>query len=267
MRPTKNRVYCYGCQRSKMLFESKEKADKFITYNSEGMLEENGKAPVRSYYCEMCGGYHVTSNPSLVAGESLNQRDQRMIEQFANYNKGADEHKKILEEISRKTDLAKRQMYLGHFQSIEQLYEDFQIDQKFLFSIPSAFRAKYIQRHQMVEMLKEVALQMDELLKLPKEEISQIIAFEEPSKREKTLATIINSFFIISECNECIDEIELLIKEKNWDEAQNKLTLFKSNMPEEKGTPIFKEYVSGFQKDILLLEKAIREKKNIVTKR
>ena len=100
MKPTKNRVYCYGCQRSKMLFESKEKADKFIAYNSEGMLEENGKAPVRSYYCEMCGGYHVTSNPSLVAGESLNQRDQRMIEQFANYNKGADEHKKILEDFA-----------------------------------------------------------------------------------------------------------------------------------------------------------------------
>ena len=40
MRPTKNRVYCYGCQRSKMLFESKAKADNFIAYNSEGMLED-----------------------------------------------------------------------------------------------------------------------------------------------------------------------------------------------------------------------------------
>ena len=79
MKPTKNRVYCYGCQRSKMLFESKEKADKFIAYNSEGILEENGKAPVRSYYCGMCGGYHVTSNPSIVAGESLDQRDQMIF--------------------------------------------------------------------------------------------------------------------------------------------------------------------------------------------
>ena len=71
MKPTRNNVFCNGCQRSKMLFETKAKADKFIMYNSEGILEENGKAPVRSYYCEFCCGYHVTSNPSEEVGEIL----------------------------------------------------------------------------------------------------------------------------------------------------------------------------------------------------
>ena len=51
-----------------MLFETQAKADNFIKYNSEGILEENGKAPVRSYYCEMCGGYHVTSVGYLQTG-------------------------------------------------------------------------------------------------------------------------------------------------------------------------------------------------------
>ena len=123
MRPTKNRIYCYGCQRSKMLFESKAKADNFIAYISEGIMEENGKAPVRSYYCELCGGYHVTSNPSMVAGESLNQRDQKMVEQISNYKKGAEDYKQMHQVVSNQIDMAKRQMYLGNFEYIEELYE------------------------------------------------------------------------------------------------------------------------------------------------
>jgi hypothetical protein len=43
-----------------MLFREQSEADNFIKYNHGGILEENGKAPVRSYYCELCCGYHVT---------------------------------------------------------------------------------------------------------------------------------------------------------------------------------------------------------------
>ena len=82
MKPTRNNVFCNGCQRSKMLFETKAKADKFIMYNSEGILEENGKAPVRSYYCEFCCGYHVTSNPSEEVGEKLSDRDHKVMDQI-----------------------------------------------------------------------------------------------------------------------------------------------------------------------------------------
>ncbi len=46
-----------------MLFESQKKADNFIKFNREAMEEEGKKVPVRSYYCEACGGWHVTSNP------------------------------------------------------------------------------------------------------------------------------------------------------------------------------------------------------------
>ena len=47
-----------------MLFESQAKADNFILYNKEEIEEENGKAPVRSYYCRLRGGWHVTSSLS-----------------------------------------------------------------------------------------------------------------------------------------------------------------------------------------------------------
>ena len=76
MKPSKNSVFCYGCRRSKMLFETQSKADNFIKFNKDVILEENGKAPVRSYFCTFCNGYHVTSNPSVEAGEHLNTEDE-----------------------------------------------------------------------------------------------------------------------------------------------------------------------------------------------
>lgn len=187
MKPTKNRVYCYGSQRSKMLFESKAKADNFIAYNSEGIMEENGKAPVRSYYCELCGGYHVTSNPSTVVGEWLNKRDQKMVEQISNYKKGAEDYKQMHKEVSGSIDKAKRQMYLGNFEYIDQLYEEFQIDQDFLLKLPLKTRAKYIQLHQKVEILKEVANQMSELLQLPREDIEERLPLRIPQSGKKSL--------------------------------------------------------------------------------
>lgn len=45
-----------------MLFPTEKRADNFIRFNADEIMEETGKAPVRSYYCELCGGWHVTSN-------------------------------------------------------------------------------------------------------------------------------------------------------------------------------------------------------------
>ena len=53
--------FCVACQRPKMLFETQEEADRFIAYNRGDILRGRRKAPVRSYYCEICGGWHVTS--------------------------------------------------------------------------------------------------------------------------------------------------------------------------------------------------------------
>lgn len=64
MKP-KNRVFCVQCNRSKLLFESESKAKNFIKFNAEEIRKENGKAPNRVYFCESCGGYHVTSSIKL----------------------------------------------------------------------------------------------------------------------------------------------------------------------------------------------------------
>lgn len=62
MKPIKNRYFCNGCNRVKMLFKSEKKAENFIKYNSDEILNETGIAPVRAYYCPFCGGWHITSS-------------------------------------------------------------------------------------------------------------------------------------------------------------------------------------------------------------
>lgn len=54
------------CGRSKMLFPDEGKARRFIKFNGE---EINSIEKLRVYYCETCGGYHISShNPPKQTG-------------------------------------------------------------------------------------------------------------------------------------------------------------------------------------------------------
>ena len=65
MKPISNRIYCLGCNHTKILFETEAKANNFIRFNSEEIFNATGKAPTRSYYCTFCCGWHVTSIENL----------------------------------------------------------------------------------------------------------------------------------------------------------------------------------------------------------
>jgi hypothetical protein len=57
----KNRVFCVGCRRPKMQFESEKKALNFIKWNKESIEEEgDGNVPNRTYYCTFCCCWHIT---------------------------------------------------------------------------------------------------------------------------------------------------------------------------------------------------------------
>lgn len=61
MTKIKKRIFCRDCGREKHVFESEKKALKFIEWNGQEIEEQGGKRPIRSYFCQTCGGYHVTS--------------------------------------------------------------------------------------------------------------------------------------------------------------------------------------------------------------
>lgn len=72
MKPSnKNRIYCPACNKHKLLFETEDKALRFIKFNSDAMLEETGVAPIRAYFCAACGGFHVTHQEKLPTREEI----------------------------------------------------------------------------------------------------------------------------------------------------------------------------------------------------
>lgn len=60
-KPSRNRHLCLDCGREKFVFKSERAAQMFIEYSRDAMLESNGYAPERVYYCDLCCGWHVTS--------------------------------------------------------------------------------------------------------------------------------------------------------------------------------------------------------------
>jgi predicted acetyltransferase len=57
-----------------MLFESEKAANTFMKFNSEEIAELNGHAPIRSYFCIACNGWHVTSHPEEKYAVSRTER-------------------------------------------------------------------------------------------------------------------------------------------------------------------------------------------------
>jgi len=69
MKPIKNKYYCFGSNRVKMKFETQTKAERFIYFNSNDILLENGFAPIRTYFCETCQAWHLTSKELILKDE------------------------------------------------------------------------------------------------------------------------------------------------------------------------------------------------------
>lgn len=57
------RFHCMDAGKEKFLFATKSEAMDFISRYSDAMIISNGYAPIRSYKCDCCNGYHITSQP------------------------------------------------------------------------------------------------------------------------------------------------------------------------------------------------------------
>lgn len=92
MKPTKSRIFCREAQRSKMLFESEKKAENFMQYNSKEILNESGYAPVRSYHCIACDGWHLTSRREDL---NLPSKTELVLEAYKEVTDGKDKAKEM----------------------------------------------------------------------------------------------------------------------------------------------------------------------------
>lgn len=100
----KNKVFCRGCNKEKILFETKENADNFLKFNRDYFLEKTGRAPKYSYYCRFCLGYHVTSNPRKTAKKHFAERDRKEIDKLMNAVRRNKEYLKNKDPTRKKKD-------------------------------------------------------------------------------------------------------------------------------------------------------------------
>ena len=190
IKPSKNLVYCYACKRRKMLFEEKSEADNFIKYNHGGILEENGKAPVRSYYCELCCGYHVTSNPSVIDGERQDRKDSQLVQELVSITQTMDRFKELGHDLADRIQGCKDQMFIGSFQEIHDLREELFPYRALLEKLPLETKARFATHFRRADFLYAIASKMEELVAVPDNELESYVNREFPVISEENFKTI-----------------------------------------------------------------------------
>lgn len=216
MKPKNNIIFCYGCHRSKMLFETKSKADNFIKFNKDNILEENGYAPVRSYYCEFCCGYHVTSNSSVELGERLDEKEHEFLIQFSLSKLSDTEFNDYFTRVLNEVAQAENLMYAGGIKRIELLHqeiEDLRIKQKVLLRLQPHKREKFLMLSQKVESLYGIAQKIKDILEKDDESLNEYLTNEHPSEEQKFLIPVIKGLQMMNYLSKEIDGIQVLINE------------------------------------------------------
>lgn len=106
MKPKKNRVRCLALKngRSKMLFESEAKANRFIKFNEDEIRKTGAtglKGNLRPYYCKVCGGWHITH--ADLTEEEIQERESRIDDIIERAHRDLEIKKKIAEDQEQDT--------------------------------------------------------------------------------------------------------------------------------------------------------------------
>lgn len=215
----KNRIYCPDCRKRKVLFESESQANNFIKFNSQDIEAANGYAPIRSYYCPLCCGWHVTSleeslwqdKPTIA--ELILKEKQKMKETIA---KRATMHKqepvcqKESEETAREQLLKEiKALFMAEMDVFMDAYKKKDLDSC------KAIYDKYSQLSENLPVQDEAITKIKNRIASAKKNIDKltsILAKEEDKKKKliwgiqqafKQKVDTFNQAFALSKINEC----------------------------------------------------------------
>lgn len=215
MKPQKNIRFCYGCHRNKMFFETKSKADNFIKFNKDEILKEKGYAPVRSYYCEFCCGFHVTSNSSIEVGERLDEKEHEIMTQFSQTKLDGLYFNEFYVGMIKEIDLAKKMLYECDFQKIEQLREKLQnlrTQHKVLQNLPPLKMEKFLLLSEKVENLYDLEIKIKKFIESDDDTLNKYLSSEHPSVE---MSFIINGLLLKRQVLKEIEVIQIQLNEGN----------------------------------------------------
>ena len=219
MKPQKNIRFCYGCHRNKMFFETKSKADNFIKFNKDEILKEKGYAPVRSYYCEFCCGFHVTSNSSIEVGERLDEKEHEILTQFSQTKLDGLYFNEFYVGMIKEIDLAKKMLYECDFQKIEQLREKLQnlrTQHKILQHLPPLKMEKFLLLSKKIGNLYDLEIKIKKIIESDDDTLNKYLSSEHPSVE---MSFIIKGLLLKRQVLKEIEEIQIQLNEGNISKA------------------------------------------------
>lgn len=201
-----------------MLFETEAEALAFIRFNSNDIIKEARKAPVRCYYCQLCGSYHVTSNSSKTDAKRMDERDKALVKEIDEIIKVKDKEKPTLLSISEKMERANLLMTSGALAEVERLLKECQSDlqtiRKIIFRRPNPDTDGLTRREYILNRYMRKLLKLKELTAADEEKQVVFINNDELTKEDKEIATVLISIRAIA-------KIEILFKDI-YDSIENK---------------------------------------------
>lgn len=245
MKPTKNRMFCLASKKYKMIFETQAKADNFLKFNHDEILEENGKAPVRSYYCHFCAAWHVTSNPSSMKGELLDLRDEHQLNDIIEMreqektkaknvndakNEKSDEEKAKDKELRKasiewaskvlkKIGLADVSTYTIDFEKAEDLLDISKIDLDEMVEAKCAEDSVNTVQSNITRVSTKLT-SYRELYSMSKEDLNALLSMEQPTSEQRKSFGFIKNALIVKDLEEAFLQMEVLMEKGDYHERK-----------------------------------------------
>ena len=195
-----------------MLFETQAKANNFIKFNRDLMIQDGRKPPVRSYYCEICGGYHVTSNNSMTDAKLLDKRDKALAERVDRNVKANQEHRPTAD-ISKKLEQLDILITKGMLDEAEKLLAECRLEMQMeQLRHGAANTDGYIKRMRLMERLTQKLEKLKILKDLPPEEQKALLAKEAASDENGEVSQAIMSICAVGRIKQLMKGIHAAIK-------------------------------------------------------
>lgn len=249
MKPTKNKVFCVSCKRPKMLFESQAKADNFILYNKEEIEEENGKAPVRSYYCRLCGGWHVTSSLSEMTKASSERRDKRIAAEADRFAKIHENVDSVIDDLNNRWEQAKAAIQQGRLRAAELLMKqclDILNSLRISADIPLNWDKWAIH----ISDLQKKIDRYREFIGQPKKEREALLAKENKTKVEEEICMAYLAYQTLFKIDTLLEEVEKDIERGDKDAVKEKLIECRALVLHEIHCPYKKSLMRDYRNQI-----------------
>lgn len=193
-----------------------------MNFNKEDILEETGKAPVRSYFCEVCGGFHVTSNPSSEEGERMNNAIHNKIRQIQEASINADEIKRIKCLISERIERAKGFLNFGLVVEAEDLLDICELDMDDLRKLdPSGIRL--IKVNGKIYKLQAKITKVKEYLSLDNCQIGSLLE-DESFRNQKSAWQNLANIYEVKKLSRMIQSVDEYIENNDYTSAKNILS-------------------------------------------